>query len=73
MKVFNSYVQFCNLAYWGPSEGPAQPKMNLNKKSADPSSKNLQNGDAILNADASPLNHSTGPISGSGGGSSSII
>ena len=25
MKVFNTYVQFCSLAYWGPSGGPAAP------------------------------------------------
>jgi hypothetical protein len=25
MKVFNTYVQFCGLAYWGPTGGlPAQ-------------------------------------------------
>lgn len=22
MKVFNSYVQLCNMAYWGPLGGP---------------------------------------------------
>ena len=28
MKVFNTYVQFCSLSYWGPQGGPAGPKMN---------------------------------------------
>lgn len=28
MKVFNTYVQFCSLAYWGPSGGPSAPKMS---------------------------------------------
>jgi hypothetical protein len=27
MKVFNSYVQFCSLSYWGPQGGPQAPKM----------------------------------------------
>ena len=33
MRVFNSYVQFCNYAYWGPTGGPNIPKINTNKKS----------------------------------------
>lgn len=27
MRVFNSYLQLCSLSYWGPSGGPAGPKM----------------------------------------------
>lgn len=32
MKVFNTYMQFCSLAYWGPSGGPVAPRMNDNLK-----------------------------------------
>ena len=28
MKVFNTYVQFCSLSYWGPQGGPTAPKMS---------------------------------------------
>ena len=27
MKVFNTYVQFCSLSYWGPQGGPQAPKI----------------------------------------------
>lgn len=27
MRVFNSYLQLCSLSYWGPSGGPAGPRM----------------------------------------------
>lgn len=27
MRIFNSYIQFCNMSYWGPTGGPAGPRM----------------------------------------------
>ena len=35
MKVFNTYVQFCSLSYWGPQGGPVAPKMNQNAAAAE--------------------------------------
>lgn len=43
MKVFNTYVQFCNFSYWGPQGGPVAPKMNQNANQEVTESSIIQN------------------------------
>ena len=43
MKVFNTYVQFCSLSYWGPQGGPVAPKMNNQQNSEVAESSIIQN------------------------------
>jgi hypothetical protein len=42
MKVFNTYMQFCGLAYWGPTGGPPAPKQSA--KDDHPKTENGTNG-----------------------------
>jgi hypothetical protein len=47
--VLNSYIQMCNLAYWGPTGGPAAPKMNNKKGDIETNDEDLN----LSNAQAS--------------------
>ena len=58
------------MAYWGPSEGPTQPKMTSTKKISDQKTKNSQDDDMNYNGNATASNSQAGTILG---GTSSII
>lgn len=32
MRVFNTYVQFCSLSYWGPAGGPTGPQIGSQQR-----------------------------------------
>lgn len=55
MRVFNSYLQLCSLSYWGPSGGPAGPRMGAkhsNYTDIDMGPNAIENGNAKANTAA---------------------